>query len=105
MIGLPDGRAKGHRLQGDRDGQYQDRDPPVGQRLGVLPLVQTLIEGEEATDEEEDDGDDESIDISTPPIPEVVLGISALARSAIAYQQQDLVAGVGKGVDGLRKHG
>jgi hypothetical protein len=57
----------------------------------VLDLVQTLIDGEYATDEEQDDGDDESIDVPGTPVTELVLRRRFSFGAVPTNQEQNLV--------------
>jgi hypothetical protein len=104
VVRLLQRRAEGEALERDRDEQDQDGDPPVRQGLRVLPLVPALVEREQAADQEQDDRDDEPVDVPPTAVAEVVLVVGALLRPLVADQEQDLVAGVGDGVDRLGQH-
>ena len=94
VVRLDDGGPEREGLGNDRTQQHGQRNPPEvpfdGMR--VLELVPCLIEGEEAADAEQDDGDNEGIDVALPAVAEGVLGAGSPFRFLASYQQKDLVA-------------
>ena len=104
VVGLAQGGAETQALQDDGDTEDEEGDPRIREVLGVLELVEALVEREEPAHEEEDDRDDEAVDVSTPAVAKRVLGVRRLLRALVADKEQHLVAGVGHRVDGLRQH-
>lgn len=101
------GHPEGAGLEGDCANEDGQRHPPptAFDRVGVVPLVIGLVECEEATDREEDDGDDEGVDVAVAPVAEGVLFAGLAGGGAATDKQKDLVAGIGHGVDGFGEHG
>ncbi|MDQ1052400.1 hypothetical protein QE394_000328 [Arthrobacter sp. SORGH_AS 212] len=91
-----------------KDGTHQDgqRNPPEVpfDRVRIAELFPGLKEGEESTDAEQHYGDDEGVDIALTSVPEGVLGTGGTLRLLAAHQQEELVSGIGDGVDRLGKH-
>ena len=71
---------------------------------GCVQLVDALVDREEAADREQDDRHDERVDVALAAVAERVLAVGRFLRLAAAEQQQQLVAGVGEGVDALGEH-
>ena len=69
----------------------------------MLDLVQALVEGEQASHEEQDDRHDKAVDEPTSSVAEIVMRVSALLRPLVSDQQEHLIARVSNRVDCLRE--
>ena len=70
----------------------------------VLPFVEGLVQGEQATDAEQDDRDDEGVDVAVATVAERVLGGGRPAGPPSPDEQQQLVERVSDRVDRLGQH-
>ena len=110
VVGLPDRRAQRQALQHDGHAEDDEGDPPpparvlVVTRPDLVELVVGLVEREQPADGEQHDRDDEGVDVALAPVPERVLLGRLAAGSLAAQQQEQLVPGVGHGVDRLGQH-
>lgn len=112
------------RLEGDeagepfrRDREAEDREvhveardgPPEDHRirrgLGMLELVDALVDREGAAAEEDQQGHQEGVEIDFAAVAERETGIRRLLRPLQPDEQQDLVGGVDHRVDALGQHG
>ena len=72
--------------------------------MRVRPLVQRLVQGEQAADAEQHDRHDEGVNIALATVAERMLGCRRALGSIAAEQQERLVAGVGQRMHRLREH-
>jgi hypothetical protein len=91
----------------DEDGDAQDGEGHAGalDLMGVAQLLDALVQGEQPTEGEEDQGHHERPEVAFAAEPEGMVGRGRLAGPGSAQEQQALVPGVGDGVDGLGQHG
>lgn len=104
LVGLLDRRTEGEALGDDREDQDADRPVPVVQLVRLVDLLVALVEREDATDGEQDDGDEEAVDVALAAVSEGVLGGRRALGLLASEQQQALVAGVRDGVHTFGQH-
>jgi hypothetical protein len=72
VVALLDGGAQREALEPDRHHQDDDRQPGVFELVGMLQLLDALVEREDAADGEQDDGHDERVDVALAAVAERV---------------------------------
>ena len=88
-------------LEHDGEQEDADRDPQALDLVRIAQLGDALVQGEQAAHREQHEGDDERPEVALAPVSEGMLDVGGLAGALASEQQQRLVAGVGKRVDGL----
>ena len=78
-----------------------DRDAEALDLVRVAQLLDALVERERAADGEQHDGDDERPEVALASVAEGMEWGRGALRAGTAEDQEELVAGVGDGVDGL----
>ena len=101
LAGLLVGRAQRETLEHDGEQEDADGDAEVLDLVGVAQLLDALVEGEQPAHREQHEGDDERPEVALAPVAERVVGVGGLGGPLAAEEQEQLVAGVGEGVDRL----
>ncbi|MCY1243386.1 hypothetical protein D9M72_563990 [compost metagenome] len=73
--------------------------------MGMLNFPPRLIQCKQAAHAEQHNRDNERVDVALTSVAKGVFGARGTLGTLTADQQEELVAGVGNGVDGLGQHG
>ena len=70
-----------------------------------MPLLPTLVEGEESTEAEHDDRHQEGVDVSVLTVAEWMFLVGLLLGRLAPDQEKNLISCVGERMDRFRQHG
>jgi hypothetical protein len=104
LVELLDVRQRRVALEQEGDPEDPDAEPHALDRLGVLDLVDALVDGERAAAEEQHQGDHERPEVDGAPVAERMGVVGRLLRLTDPDEEEDLVAAVRERVERLGQH-